>query len=153
VSAEDQIHDAMALQQRLAALGVVPGEAVAGRLGMAPTDLKCLNLLLSRPHTPGEIATELRLTPSAVTSVIDRLERAGFARRELSATDRRRFVITAVLDRSQQAIELYAPLFHRMKDLFTSYPPADLQVLRDFAVRASQVFQEEIAHLREEHRD
>lgn len=63
-------------------MGVVHGETVAARLGITGTDLECLMVLLRGPRTPRELAAELRLTPSAVTAVIDRMESAGFARRE-----------------------------------------------------------------------
>jgi len=63
----------------------------AAKLGIGVTDLNCLNIVESRHGmTAGELATESGLTTGAVTAVIDRLERAGFARRVRDEHDRRK---------------------------------------------------------------
>jgi DNA-binding MarR family transcriptional regulator len=63
----------------------------AARLGVSVTDLNCLNIVESRHGvTAGELAVESGLTTGAVTAVIDRLERAGFARRVRDEHDRRK---------------------------------------------------------------
>src|SRR5215470_11755945 len=64
-------------------LGVVFSQTVADRLGMASSDLECLDFIALRGvATAGELAEATGLTTGAVTGVIDRLEKAGFARRE-----------------------------------------------------------------------
>jgi DNA-binding MarR family transcriptional regulator len=66
----------------------------AERLGVNDTDLHCLNIIEnSRGLSAGDLAAQSGLTPGAVTGVIDRLERAGFARRVPDATDRRRVTV------------------------------------------------------------
>lgn len=132
MSRSEQIAALMASQQRAAALGTVHSDAIAARLGITSTDLKCLFLLLQRPRTPRELAGELRLTPSAITSVIDRMVTAGFARREPSTTDRRQILVTVIPDRAAQATELYTPLFTRMSDVLAHYDAAQLATLQDF---------------------
>src|SRR6188472_999459 len=63
----------------------------AERLGVNRTDLHCLNAIEnSGGLTAGRLASEVGLTTGAVTGVIDRLERAGFARRVPDPDDRRR---------------------------------------------------------------
>lgn len=69
--------------------------------------------------SPRELADRLGLTPSTVTSLLDRLEAAGFAQRTAHLTDRRKTVVTlteageAVLDTSDHwvsaAIERLGP--------------------------------------------
>ncbi|MFI6395459.1 MarR family winged helix-turn-helix transcriptional regulator [Nonomuraea sp. NPDC050547] len=140
--ATDPVMALMGLQQRAAALGTVHAEQIARRLGITATDLKCLFLLLQRPHTPRELAAALHLTPSAITSVIDRMVGAGFARREPSQTDRRRYLVTAVPDRAQQAIKLYTPLFTSMRQVLAHYDDDQLATLRDFAQRTVDAFEE-----------
>lgn len=55
-------------------------QAIADRLGMNITDHKCAGILArSGPITAGELARRTGLTTGAITGVIDRLERAGFA--------------------------------------------------------------------------
>jgi DNA-binding MarR family transcriptional regulator len=63
----------------------------AEALGVNRTDLHCLNIVQNRGGvTAGALAAEAGLTTGAVTGVVDRLERAGYARRVPDAVDRRR---------------------------------------------------------------
>jgi DNA-binding transcriptional ArsR family regulator len=49
------------------------------------------------PATPGELAERTGLTAGgAITTAIDRLERAGFVTRDRDPNDRRRVIVTAV---------------------------------------------------------
>jgi DNA-binding MarR family transcriptional regulator len=82
----------------------------ARRLGVNLTDLHCLSIIQSRGGvTAGELATEAGLTTGAITGVIDRLERAGYAVRERDPDDRRRVAI-AVTPAFYAAAELiWAP--------------------------------------------
>ncbi|HEY2700441.1 MAG TPA: MarR family transcriptional regulator, partial [Pseudonocardiaceae bacterium] len=135
----ESITDLLLVQQRAAALGAVLNDVIAARIGIGGTDLKCLFLVLNEPRTPRELATELRLPPSTITSVLDRLERAGFVRRAASPTDRRRVQVSAVPDRAVDAITCYQPLFADMRELLAGYDDAQLAVLRDFADRSIEV--------------
>src|SRR5262245_36472633 len=61
------------------------------RLGLNRTDLHSMNIIEnSGGLTAGELAAEAGLTSGAVTGVIDRIERAGYARRVSDPGDRRR---------------------------------------------------------------
>src|SRR4051794_41979814 len=61
------------------------------RLGVNETDLHCLNIIENAGGvTAGELAAESGLTTGAVTGVIDRLEKKGFARRVSGPPDRPR---------------------------------------------------------------
>src|SRR5215217_2824001 len=63
----------------------------AAHLGVSVTDMHCINIVESRHGvTAGELAVESGLTTGAVTAVIDRLERGGFARRVRDEHDRRK---------------------------------------------------------------
>ena len=79
------------------ARAVLLQDTVARTVGLSPADLQCANLLLLYgPMTPGELAALAGITVGgAVTGVVDRLERAGVARRSRGTTDRRRVVVTA----------------------------------------------------------
>jgi DNA-binding MarR family transcriptional regulator len=66
-------------------------QAVAGRFALGPSDIKCLDLARDEPDlTAGRIAEATGLSASAVTSVLDRLERAGFVERVRGTEDRRK---------------------------------------------------------------
>src|SRR5947207_2197662 len=78
-------------------LGVLLSETVARALGLNPTDLECLDVIARRERaTAGDLASATGLTTGAVTGVIDRLERAGFAHRERDAADRRKVYVRLV---------------------------------------------------------
>ncbi len=63
----------------------------AQRLGVSETDLRCLNIIEnSGGLSAGALASQSGLTGGAVTGVVDRLERAGYARRVPDPVDRRR---------------------------------------------------------------
>src|SRR5919202_4753035 len=60
----------------------VVDEAAATRLGINRTDLRVLGVLFRRgPMAVGQLARIAGLSPGAMTVAIDRLERAGYARR------------------------------------------------------------------------
>jgi DNA-binding MarR family transcriptional regulator len=66
-------------------------QAVAGRFGLGPSDIKALDLARDEPDlTAGRIAEATGLSASAVTSVLDRLEAAGFIERVRGTEDRRK---------------------------------------------------------------
>src|ERR1700756_4204270 len=80
--------------RRTGALMQLMGTAAADKIGINATDLNCLNILSFSGHmTAGELARATGLTTASITGVVDRLEEAGFVRRERDAQDRRRVVI------------------------------------------------------------
>src|SRR6266498_4367202 len=75
--------------------------AVAERLGLGPTDHKCLDLLRERGAITGsELAAITGLTTGAITGVVARLEQAGYVRRESDPSDGRRQILRPALQRS-----------------------------------------------------
>src|SRR6478736_6707942 len=63
-------------------------EAVGEIYGLGPAERLCLSFLWPGPQTASAIARETRLTPAAVTSLIDRLESRGYVRRTPDSNDR-----------------------------------------------------------------
>ena len=63
--------------------------AAAAKIGVNRNDLRALNLLEHGPLSQTSIATALRITRSSVTTLVDRLEGAGFVRRVTDVHDRR----------------------------------------------------------------
>jgi DNA-binding MarR family transcriptional regulator len=83
----------------------------AERLGVNLTDLHCLNAIEnSGGLTAGQLAAEAGLTTGAVTGVIDRLERAGFARRVPDPNDRRRIKVEVTPEFYARADEIWRPV-------------------------------------------
>src|SRR5215210_1887861 len=83
----------------------------AERLGVNRTDLHCLNIIQNAGGlTAGELGTEAGLTSGAVTGVIDRLERIGFARRVPDPEDRRRVKVEVTPKFYARADKIWGPL-------------------------------------------
>ncbi|HEY6609203.1 MAG TPA: MarR family transcriptional regulator [Candidatus Limnocylindria bacterium] len=93
-------------------------DAVAASLGINATDLRCLELLAAEPDvTPSRLADLAGLTTGAVTGVLDRLEEAGFLRREADPGDRRRIVVRMVPERMGEIEAAHEPLVGRIGQL------------------------------------
>jgi len=83
----------------------------AERLGVSETDLRCLNIIEnSGGVSAGDLAAGSGLTPGAVTGVIDRLERAGFARRVFDPADRRRVRVEVTPAFYSRAESIWGPV-------------------------------------------
>src|SRR5260370_12904794 len=73
--------------------------AVAERLGLGPTDHKCLDLLRERGAMSGsDLGAITGLTSGAITGVVARLERAGYLRRESDPHDGRKQILHLALE-------------------------------------------------------
>src|SRR5262247_794665 len=97
--------------RKVSAQSVLLSDTVAKIVGLNSTDLECLDLLeIAGPTTAGRLAEHAGLTTGAMTAVIDRLERAGFARRLRDAEDRRCVRVEALPDNLRRIELLYRPL-------------------------------------------
>jgi DNA-binding MarR family transcriptional regulator len=84
------------LHRELATVIVAFQEAVARRLGMTAAERKCAGLIAElRQSTPKQLAEMTGLTTGAITGIVDRLERAGYAKREPNPKDRRSVIVRA----------------------------------------------------------
>jgi DNA-binding MarR family transcriptional regulator len=126
-------------------------DAVSKLVGANSTDLECLDLLgLGGPTTAGRLATHTGLTTGAMTAVIDRLERAGFARRVRDAEDRRRVLVEALPERLRQIELLYSPLAAAVARLNNEYGDRQLAVVVDYLSRAVTLATEHVVWLQKE---
>lgn len=123
--------------------------AVSDRVGLSAVEHKALDLL-SRAGalTAGQLSDLTGLTTGAITGLVDRLEKAGFVRRERDPNDRRKVVIQPVLEKMEAEI---APLFfsmgQQMEALLSSYSDQELAVIQDFVSRSIAVLQAETTRL------
>src|SRR5262245_9451920 len=140
---------------RLSTATVLFHQAIAHRLGVNATDLKCYSILRQTgPITAGELAERTSLTTGAITGVIDRLERAELVRRARDPHDRRRIVLEFVHDpeRERKIAQLYEPLGREITNLVAQYNTADLATILDFLTRATTVLEAETRHLQQDTR-
>ena len=133
----------------LIAGSVATHEAVAERLGINSTDLRCLVLASTEPGLqPTRLAELAGLTTGAITGVLDRLERAGFVRREPDPADRRRLRVQLVADRVDEIEGYYEPLFERAQQLTATWEPTAREHVAEYVEAFAATLREEAARLR-----
>lgn len=120
-------------------------QAVADALGLNRTDMRCLDVLQREgPISAGRLAEATGLTSGAMTTALDRLERAGYARRVRDQDDRRRVLVEMTSKAAQDAGRFYAEHSALSEHLYRRYTQQQLELLLEF-VRAGRLFNEEHA--------
>jgi DNA-binding MarR family transcriptional regulator len=116
--------------------------AVADYLGIHGSDYRCLDILDQEgPMTAGRLAERSRLSPGAITALLDRLEEKGLARRTRDTGDRRRVLVEVAPELRKRAEELYGTPEEGAEAL-SSYTNEQLELLIGF-LRGSVAYQEE----------
>ena len=123
----------------------------AERLGVNHTDLHCLNAIENAGGlTAGELAAAAGLTSGAVTGVVDRLERAGFARRVPDAADRRRVEVEVTPEFYARAGRIWGPLAAEWEATLASrFTAAELIRITEFLRLTSEVGRRHLERLGE----
>jgi DNA-binding MarR family transcriptional regulator len=98
-------------------------------------------VLLYGPSTPSRLAAWTGLSSGGVTVALDRLEKAGYVRREPNPDDRRSLLVTPVPARLRKLAGMYEGVESETRRLLATLPERDLEaVVRFFdtlgAVRA-----------------
>ena len=114
-------------------------DAVGRALGLNPTDLRGLDWLADGPKTAGELSAGTGLSSAATTTLIDRLEARGFARRVADPTDRRRVLVEMTPEGARQVGRFYGPLVTEGARLLDGIPSADIERLRQWLVDAREL--------------
>jgi DNA-binding MarR family transcriptional regulator len=124
-------------------------EAAAQFLGINRTDYRALDVVdQSGPISAGSLARELRMSTGAVTTLVDRLERAGYARRVPDPADRRRVLIEVTPIVRENAAKLYgAP--EGAVAAYADYTDAELEVVLRFQHFGRQWLEEHLARVDE----
>ncbi|MFD7624977.1 MarR family winged helix-turn-helix transcriptional regulator [Streptomyces sp. NPDC059851] len=132
--------EAISRMDHYVALGLIGQQEVAQLLGLNVTDLTCLGHVLGagdEPLSAGDLAALANLTTGAVTGVLNRLERSGYAKRQPDPADRRRVRVVADPVAAQRVVAMYAPFYDRLAALFAEYSPEEVAVIADWFARAT----------------
>ena len=121
-------------------------EAVARQFGLNRTDLRCLGILYRRGRvTAGELAEESGLTPGAITTVLDRLERGGYANRVADPADRRRVLVVSTVATREIGARLYGEVELAARRELEKRSATQLTVVRDFLQLSRKVYEDQVA--------
>ena len=117
----------------LGAVNDIADRAVADHLGINRTDARCLDIIERLGGvSAGRLARESGLSTGAVTTVLDRLERAGYARRTSDPDDRRRVLVETTPAARKASEALHGPLVEAATEQLSRYSEAQLALLRDY---------------------
>jgi DNA-binding MarR family transcriptional regulator len=115
-------------------------QAAADQYGLNRTDMRALDILgRTGPLAPTALARQLGFTTGGVTTVLDRLEKAGYIRRRPDPGDRRRQVVETTQATAARDEEVFGDLIRGTHDLLADYADDELLVIRGFLDRVRQV--------------
>jgi DNA-binding MarR family transcriptional regulator len=126
-------------------------EHVAARLGINRTDLRALDIVDQRgPLSAGELAEAMHLSSGAVTTLLDRLERAGFAQRRRDTDDRRRVLVELTPKLQEGGENFYQPLYEGTMRLLESHSDEELRAMTEFLEQGRELVERELERLERE---
>ena len=130
---------------------------MARLLRINSTDLRCLEILISEPDTdiiPRTIADRLGITTGSVTTMLDRLEGAGYITRIRHGSDRRKVLIQATPTAQDRVWSMISPVLEDgTADVVEHFTIDELDVVERFITRATDVQGRHVDRLRNTPRD
>jgi len=126
--------------------------AIASRLGLSVSDYKALDVLIREgPLSAGALGRVTGLSTGAVTGLIDRLERAGLARRRPDSADRRKVMVEATVgDLESDVLPMFASFSASLTQMLEGFTAKELAVIVDYNRRLNEVLEVEVARLRDD---
>ncbi len=108
-------------------------EAAALSLGLNRTDLRCLGMVMDKGSiSASALAEVVGLTRGAMTTVIDRLEKAGYVQRADDRDDRRGTKIEATAQAKKVIAEIWGPIRKEGFALLESYSDEEIEIIIRF---------------------
>jgi DNA-binding MarR family transcriptional regulator len=124
-------------------------EVAYQKLGINRTDGRCLDIIENHgPLTAGQLARRSGLTTAAVTAVLDRLERAGYARRVRGETDRRQVLVELTPLMAERGGQIWGPLGMDAMEEFAHMSIEELQQVLEFFQRGKELNERHLDRVR-----
>jgi DNA-binding MarR family transcriptional regulator len=151
-----QLLDSLEEQSReLSTRTVIFHHLIGERLGLNPTDHKCLDVIIRNrtPMTASQLAEETGLSTGAITGVVDRLEKAGYVRRKRDQSDRRLVFINPLLDKAMAKLSpIFDPIKQASRSLYSKYSDEELAIILDFVINCNKMTQEITTNMKMENK-
>ena len=126
-------------------------EVAREKLGINRTDLRCLNIIENQgPMNASRLAELSGLTTAAVTSVLDRLENAGYARRVRGHEDRRQVMVEVTPLLAERATPIWGPLGDEARMMLSRMSVEEIESLMQFyrlGIELNETHIERVRHL------
>jgi DNA-binding MarR family transcriptional regulator len=108
-------------------------DVASRRYGLNRTDMRALEIVSrAGPVAPSDLARLMDFTTGGITTVIDRLEKAGYVSRRAAGTDRRRLVIQATEATASKDQEVFAGLVEATGEFIRSFKRSELAAISRF---------------------
>lgn len=145
------ITDLMRAGRENSRLSMVFRYAIAERLGLTVSDLECLDYLADvGSATAGQIAERTNLTTGAVTSMLRRLQQAGYLTTERDPADRRRVIVTIRPEQIPELERPYERFAERVGRLVEGYRVEEIMLLVRHFGHMQAMYLAELDRLRDE---
>lgn len=96
------------------------------------------------PITAGELGRRVGLTTGSVTALVDRLERAGYVKRERHPKDRRSIMIVPQYEDKSEVQHVYETLNQHMTELTNQYTAEQMETIQSFLKATTAILENEI---------
>ena len=140
-----ELLDSLQEQSReLSTRTVIFHHLIGERLGLNPTDHKCLDVIIraKMAMTASQLAEETGLSTGAITGVVDRLEKAGYVKRKRDTNDRRLIFIKPLLDKAMIKLgPIFEPIRKASMNLYSKYTDEELTTILDFITNCNRMTQ------------
>lgn len=135
--------------RRVGSQAALFSQAVAERLGLAGTDVECLDVLLLEGRlTVGRLAELTGLTTGSATRMVDRLEQAGFVKRVADPVDRRRVLVEPMAGLEVKLGTLHESIRKAQTEAIDKYSDDNLRLLLDYLDDVAGIVLAETAKMR-----
>ncbi len=105
----------------------------AEKVGLGPTDLQMIHMLhLHGPSTPSRLGAATGLSSGGVTVALDRLEKAGYIRRQPNPDDRRSLLVALIPSAVVKLRGLFEGVQARGRRVLETLSERDLEVVLRF---------------------
>jgi DNA-binding MarR family transcriptional regulator len=102
-------------------------ETVGELYDLSAAERHCLSFLWHGSQTASAVARAIRLTPAAVTALIDRLEKRGYVRRQSDPSDRRKVLVAITEKTVAMTAATYTPAGEAGAKVLSRYTEAELR--------------------------
>ena len=143
---QQELHE---LQRLQGAYSAVHASHIAASVGINAIDLECLDLLqIHGPLPTGQLAVKAGLRTATMTSILDRLEKAGFVRRDRSGEDRRVVIVHIEARAAQEVGPLFSHIATHMAKVEEQFSDDELAIVSRYTKLAASAAIKAIDDLR-----